>query len=440
MGAQSVGWAWAREAGLLIAWVAVATGTGVVTGVPLAALCIALAVFLFLYVVHGYRLHRWLASGGGDPPEGVAVWREIFTALYRIRQRNRKRTRYLKGIVAEFEASAEALPNGVVVVDANGCIVWFNQAAVMLLGLRPRQDRGQRILNLLRHPCFASYWAAEDHEQREVEIPSPMGDSGVLCLRVICYGDGQRLLVARDVSKQKRMEATRRDFVTNASHELRTALTDLHGYVHMMQEKAASGGSLVGPDAPIQQMETRIRSMTRLIDNSLKLASVEDAAVAQQQELIDAPTLIEALLTASAENNARTANIKAHVNSGLFFYGHADELESLFSNLIQNAVEYTPADGEIRVRWDLEADHVIFSVIDCGVGIEVSHIPYLTQPFYRLDKSRSKGAAGMGLGLSIVQHCLQNHGGNLEISSEPDVGSVFTCRFPRQRGHLRHAA
>lgn len=435
-----LGSAWRREIVVLGLWLLLSALTGLLLGDALIALLIGLSLYLALHLANAYRLHRWLRSDQRIPPEGVGIWQEIFLEFYRLKQRNSRRKRRLKNILSEFQASTAALPDGAVVLDRQGRIVWFNQAAAALLGLRSAQDVGQRIVNLIRHPRFADYLASHNGEDGEVEVPSAVSEDMTLSLRIIPYGDEQRLLIARDVSHQRQLEAMRRDFVANASHELRTPLTVLRGYLEMMEEEAVEGGALHRWREPIHEMSEQAARMGRIIENLLKLARVEAEGLQQKQEVVDVPAMIRRVIEDVQRTDEKRPRLETDIDESLCLYGRAGELESVFSNLIANAVQYTPAEGEISVRWRRDEEGVSFEVRDTGIGIEPRHIPRLTERFYRVDAGRHADTGGTGLGLAIVKHCLEHHEGELEIASEPNTGSAFTCRFPTQRAQSRHAA
>jgi len=430
---------WRREAMIIVGWFAVSVVVGLFVGKVLLCLLLGVSAYLVMQLVYAYQLHRWLTSDRIEPSDGIGVWQEIYTELYRLKQRNRKRKKRLKSIVHEFQASTAALPDGAVVLDSQGRIVWFNSAAAALLALRTPQDLGQRIANLIRHPHFASYLARQDRDG-ELEIPSPVNEADTMLLRLIPYGNNQRLLIARDISEQKRLEHTRRDFVANASHELRTPLTVLRGYLEMMEEEAADEGVLASWQAPIREMGEQSRRMNRIIESLLKLARVEAEGLQQRQERIDVPAVIEALVADVRRAAGVDHVISVDLEPGLSLFGRASELESVFSNLLSNAVRYTPAEGEIHVRWWSDETGACFSVQDNGPGIDAAHLPRLTERFYRVDPSRQATSGGTGLGLAIVKHCLEHHEGELLIDSEPGQGSTFTCRFPSQRLLSREAA
>ncbi|MES1944254.1 phosphate regulon histidine protein kinase PhoR [Salinisphaera sp. PC39] len=435
-----LGTAWRREIVALLLWLALWGLTGLLLGYALAALLIGMSLYLALHLASAYQLHRWLRSDQRMPPEGLGIWQEIFLEFYRLKQRNSKRKKRLKNILSEFQASTAALPDGAVVIDSQGRIVWFNQAAAALLGLRSAQDVGQRVVNLVRHPRFAEYLATHGAEGSEVEVPSSVSDDVILSLRIIPYGNEQRLLIARDISHQKQLEATRRDFVANASHELRTPLTVLRGYLEMMEEEIGETGALRRWKGPIGEMGQQAARMGRIIENLLKLARVEAEGLQQRQEVVDVPAMIRRLVADAQRTDQKDLHFATDIDESLCLFGRSGELESVFANLIGNAAQYTPAEGDIDVRWWRDDNGVYFEVSDSGIGIEAKHIPRLTERFYRVDAGRHASSGGTGLGLAIVKHCLEHHEAELDIASEPNTGSTFTCRFPAQRAQARQAA
>lgn len=434
-----IGRAWRREIRGLLIWQLLWLLVGVMAGYPLVLSFAALAAYLCMQLIQAYRLHRWLVGGARDAPAALGAWQEIFLEFARLKQRNHKRKKQLRNIVKEFQSSTAALPDGAVVLDSRGQIMWFNQAAAALLALRSPQDKGQRIVNLVRHPRFRAYVDGGGQGQHEIEIPSAVRDGAVVALRVIPYGSGQQLLIARDVSSVKQLEATRRDFVANASHELRTPLTVLRGYLEMMAEETGTSGSLAHWQSPVQEMEQQTARMNLIIESLLKLARVEAEGYQQPQELVDVPVVIERVVADAQQASGRAQPIETKLDAGLLLFGRRGELESIFGNLIANAVRYTAGDAHVGVRWWQDDEGVYFSVWDRGPGIAAHHIGRLTERFYRVDASRDSATGGTGLGLAIVKHCLEHHEAELVITSEPGAGSAFTCRFPGHRARIREA-
>lgn len=394
----------------------------------------AVTLFVIFQMRRAGLLRRWLESPKHhelDEPGGL--WGEIYEKLIDLQRRNRKRKKKLAAIVAEFRASTAALPDGAVVLGHNGEILWFNGAAQALLGLQGKMDVGLRIANLIRNPQFAEY--VEDAEYLgEVEVSSPVNASIRISLRIIPYGKGQRLMIVRDISEIRRLETARRDFVSNASHELRTPLTVLRGYLDMIEPESRNEGPLASWNKPIEEMRSQTGRMESLINDMLKLARLE-SEIDARQEVIDVAALIRKAVEEARSLSQGAHEISAQIDADLRLYGRESEAQSIFNNLIFNAVRYTPEGGSISVTWAASEDGALFSVVDTGIGIAEEDIPRLTERFYRVDVGRSRASGGTGLGLSIVKHALQRHEAHLDITSELGKGSRFVCSFPGFRIH-----
>lgn len=395
--------------------------------------------FLVVLAAHVALHYRYLASllawlrhpKRYELPEPGGLWGEVFDRLLDLQRRNRKKKKRLAGLLAEFQASTAALPDGAVVLSERGDIIRFNLAAQTLLGLRA-QDVGLRVATLTRHPRFTEYLLLADFEQ-EVEIPSPVNNSKTLSAKIIPYGQGQRLLILRDVSELRRLDAARRDFVSNASHELRTPLTVLKGYLEMMEAESQNGGSLTSWKAPLVEMRNQSVRMESLVTDMLKLARLE-SDVQIRPVWIAASALIRRAVNEAKALSAGQHSFEVDVDDRLQVLGSELDLLSVFANLVVNAVRYTPAQGVIRVRWVSAAGGgADYSVADTGIGIAQEDIPRLTERFYRVDVGRSRASGGTGLGLSIVKHAAERHDARLLIESEVGVGSTFTCVFPGHR-------
>jgi two-component system phosphate regulon sensor histidine kinase PhoR len=395
---------------------------------------IAACLYIVLHLRHLRALRLWVdAPKHVELPEPSGIWGEIFEKLIDLQKRNKKRKKRLAAIVSEFQASTAALPDGAVVLGERGEIAWFNKAAQATLGLRTPHDLGIRISNLIRHPDFADYLSAQSYEA-DVEVPSPVNRNVRLSLKVIPYGNNQRLMIVRDVSELRRLETARRDFVSNASHELRTPLTVLRGYLDMIEPDSRSTGPLAQWRMPIQEMRAQATRMELLINDMLKLAKLE-SDVDIKQDVLDVPQVLQRVVDDARAMSQGSHQVEQEIDGDLFLYGREVEAQSIFSNLVSNAVRYSPAGGTIRVRWWGDADGAHFSVQDQGLGIDEKDLPRLTERFYRVDVGRSRASGGTGLGLSIVKHALERHEGRLQIDSRLGVGSTFTCHFPPHRVH-----
>ncbi len=419
---------------------------------PLVGLCLGLLGFIWHHLWYAAALLRWLdAPKKYELPDGVGVWRDIYTGSYDRWKQGKKRKRQLRAIVSEFRASTAALPDAAVVLDADGCISWFNEAATSLLELEGSRDRGIRISHLIRHPEFAAYLASDDTDKTGIEIAGPAESGRILWIRVIAYGQGQKLLIARDVTKMKQLEQSRRDFVANASHELRTPLTVLRGYLDMMAQEAESDDVAVQAGdkrhddglapwhAPLQEMRRQASRMQKIIADLLKLANLEASSRHASDELVDIPALIGASLEEAMVLSDGQHELVAHVDETLNLRGNQAELHSIISNLLSNALRYTPPQGKIEIYWENRRNGALLRVCDTGIGIAPTDLPRLTERFYRADTARSRETGGTGLGLAIVKHALERHEGQLKIHSQLGQGSEFACQFPSARTLTRDA-
>jgi two-component system phosphate regulon sensor histidine kinase PhoR len=305
-----------------------------------------------------------------------------------------------------------------------------------LLDLQRTADLGLRIENLLREPEFTRYLQLQDYAN-PVIIRRASREDCSLSLQMVPYGDGQQLLLASDVSRQMRLEAVRRDFVANASHELRSPLTVISGYLETMSQDPALDRDLAGP---VAEMRRQAERMTAIIHDLLELSRLEQTGQPVGGEPIDVPALLAFLRKDVLARPVHPREVRVRIDSGAQLIGVESEIHSAFSNLVDNAAKYTPADGFIEMRWWVDEDGGHFCVTDTGIGIPSEHIPRLAERFYRVDQGRSRATGGSGLGLAIVKHVLQRHGAELEVRSAIGKGSTFSCHFPPQRVHAARAA
>jgi two-component system phosphate regulon sensor histidine kinase PhoR len=375
------------------------------------------------------RLRSWaFQSRNIDPPEADGAWGDVFNALHRKRRASLQRRRELARLIVRSRRGAQALPYGVAVLDAEYRLDWCNDAAREHLGLDPVRDRKQPIVNMVRAPAFVEYLRATDFAE-PVRIASP-GGRRMLSVQIVVYGDDDHLLLSQDVTDASRLEAMRRDFVANVSHELRTPLTVLAGFLETIQDLKLDAGRVrdyVGLMAP------QAERMKHLIDDLLTLSVLEHAPAPPTTERVRLGPLLERVRTETMALSGRRHRVTLDASGGHDLLGAEKEIASAFLNLASNAVRYTPAGGEIRLRWKSDSGGGEFSVQDTGIGIDAEHLPRLTERFYRVDRGRSRETGGTGLGLSIVKHALARHQAVLAIESTPGKGSCFTARFPATR-------
>ncbi len=427
--------AWIRTLTRLALVLAAALLLGILLGQVWPALTIAA---LGMVVWHYWKLRnvllRLTARKRLAPPQGVGVWNELDRLLYRSQDDTRSRKRRLVEMLRAYRAAAAALPDAVVVVERNQQRVeWFNEAATPLLGLQYPRDNGAPLGERLQPLPIPQWLASGRHAEPLLDVPSPVDPDIRLSLRLIPYSDALWLLVARDVSKLMRLEQMRRDFVANVSHELRTPLTVVHGYLDMLdpEEHPAWAPMLV-------EMQLQSQRMTQLVEDLLTLSRLE-AQEAVSDEVVSMTSMLSTLKREAEALSQRRHSITIEDGTGVDLVGSTRELHSAFSNLVANAVRYTPTGGSISVRFaGNNQDGATLSVSDTGYGIPATHLPRITERFYRVSTSRSRESGGTGLGLAIVKHVLQLHNARLSIDSEIGRGSTFACHFGPDRLHPRH--
>ena len=422
--------AWWFAAGRLLGTVLLGSLAGWLFGNVWLGLACALTLHLAWVLANLFRLEWWVRHRNyADPPDVGGVWGEIIAQIVRLHRRKRFHKQRFVQLMRQLQRSTAALPNGVVILNAQREIVWFNRMAARLLNLRRTGDLGMRIENLLREPEFVRYLAGQDYSNPVVISPAT-GEDCYLSLQVAPYGDGQLLLLVSDVSRQMRLEAVRRDFVANASHELRSPLTVISGYLETLSQDPALEEDLKGP---LAEMRRQAERMTAIIRDLLELSRLEETHEVVGGQPIDVAALISLLRKDVLARPVHPRDLQVSIDSPAQLVGDEPEIHSAFSNLVDNAAKYTAAEGRIEMRWWVDADGAHFSVSDTGFGIPPEHIPRLTERFYRVDPGRSRAKGGSGLGLAIVKHVLQRHGATLEVQSTLGAGSTFTCHFPVER-------
>lgn len=398
------------------------------------ALTLALAGLLAWHLWNLYRLDRWLRRGPPlSPPESYGLWHVVFERLYRLKRAEWHRKRRLAALLRQFRQATAALPDGAVVLNQSDQVLWFNSAAGKLLGLDQRVDVGQPIGNMVRHPDF-NYWLQKGNRAETLSLSSPAADKLHLQLRLVPYTSDERLLIARDVTHLHRLEQVRKDFVANASHELRTPLTVISGYLEALEDDA-----LPEWQDTVREMHNQSRRMRSIIEDLLTLSRLDTTDRPAEGTSVQMADLIEGVVADARALSEGRHIFEVSVEPGVDLRGEYQDLYSALANLAINAIRYTQDGGTIRVRWFVEGSQACFEVADDGPGIPSQHIPRLTERFYRVSPSRSRGTGGTGLGLSIVKHVLALHQAELVIDSEVGRGSSFKCRFPADRV-IRQAA
>ena len=422
-----LGWTEAAVAALLVAW-----------------------VHAILLIWKTYRLEQWLSQPDlSSPLPWKGVWSEIAQRIQRLLRQREKQSLVAEQRLQYFLQAIQASPNGVTLLDAQGRIEWCNATASSHLGLDVSRDLKQHIVHLVRDPVFSKYFAQGDH-QTEVVMEGRASSSmqaPKLSVQLHTYGEGQQLLLTRDITSVALADAMRRDFVANVSHEIRTPLTVLSGFVETLQSIPMERQE---QQQYLQLMAVQAERMQSLVADLLTLSQLEgssppglfekvDLSNLMVQVANDAVALSTVLSTQHGEESGPIHDLKFKPAPDWVLLGVRSELFSAISNLVNNAVRYTPAGGLITTEWSRTEDVAIFAVQDTGPGIAPEHLPRLSERFYRVDRSRSRETGGTGLGLAIAKHVIQRHGGELRIQSQVGKGSTFMLVFPAARIEVRSA-
>ena len=420
--------------------------------VPLAVAVVALLVWplagavaaLALLAVGMLAVAAWhliqldaLARWAGAPleqavPEGRGTWALAYAALYRRVRLRSARQRDLRLALDRFVSGAEALPEGVVLLDGANRIQWANPRAQTHLGIDLRRDAGAPIVNLVRQPAFVQYLAKGDLSE-PVVIDSQREPGMTLSIQIVPFGMEEKLLMSRDITRLEAVARLRRDFIANVSHELKTPLTVLTGFLETLADMRLEERQR---HRYLALMTEQSQNMQRLVDDLLTLSALEsEHSVLLETDFAIVPLLLQVSADAKALSGGRH-EIMLDIRDQANVLGSRDELASAFGNLVSNAVRYTPDGGRIALDWRVSANGGEFTVSDTGIGIATEQIPRLTERFYRVDRSRSRATGGTGLGLAIVKHVLIRHQAELAIDSAPAQGSRFTVRLPARRVKL----
>jgi len=359
---------------------------------------------------------------------GEGIWEQMLSRYRFEKERGAQRKKSYQLLLREVRKSTNAMPDGAVILDAHNEILNCNRAAKRLAGLKRKKDRGQRVDNILRAPELVKLLQSNDYDS-SVEVQSPVNDGIWLNCRVVRYGADQKLLLLRDVTERIRLNKMRRDFVANASHELRSPLTVINGYLDAIADDDSIPGTWKNP---VAQMRAQAARMRQILGELLELSRLESAGPSRSDEPVSVVELIRNSIEALAGHDD-VAKITTDLTSTANLRGNSAEIETVVVNLLSNAIRYTPADGEITVSWRSDADGSDLVVADTGEGIDPENIPRLTERFFRVDKGRSRDDGGVGLGLAIVKHVLARHDAELTVTSESGAGSEFRCHFPPDR-------
>jgi two-component system phosphate regulon sensor histidine kinase PhoR len=395
----------------------------------LAALLLAL---LSHHLFNLSALYRWLQNARPETaPVGTGAWEYVHSHLLRMLKRHEQSEVQLSEALSRFQLAGAALPDAVVILGEGDRIEWCNPKAEDYFGLDNERDRGQQITYILRQPQFVEHLSSgQVGESLVLPVSREQGEM-VLSVQLVPYGDRQKLILGRDITRWERLETTRRDFIANVSHELRTPLTVVGGFLETLTDMKKPDPEMT--QRSIMLMTQQTSRMTRLVEDLLTLSRLESTQNPLREEDVNVAELVKALHQDAMALSAGRHKLRVRLESNVWLKGNTEELRSAFGNLISNAVRYTPENGEVEIRWERREGNPVFAVRDTGIGIEPQHIDRLTERFYRVDRSRSRETGGTGLGLAIVKHVLNRHQARLEVQSSLGGGSTFSVIFPETR-------
>ena len=391
---------------------------------------LSLSCLLLLHTFWIYKLSKWLNNPSlSNLPHGTGIWQHIFTKHYQIFKENKKSKKNLVSTLDQFTQAAEALMDGVVALNENNEIIWSNRKSQVMLNLNPKKDTGQPINYIFRNTDLIKYLNKGDYEE-SIKIDLDTQSNKIIEIKVVFFGDEQKVLIAKDISQAIKIESDRKEFISNVSHELKTPLTVISGFIETL-------GSMFKNNEKnhkniLKMMGAQAYRMSKLIDDLLLLSNVESSIFQNRSEKLLINTMINKIKKDISVLDAKNHKIKYQINNDLKIYGSKKEIESAFTNLITNAIRYTDKNGSVTISWGLINGLPIFEVRDTGNGIEQKHINRITERFYRVDLDRSRDSGGTGLGLSIVKNIIKQHDGELKISSEVGKGSSFKLIFSKE--------
>lgn len=414
---------------------ALVAAVGLLLGLVLGEVALALAIAFGLYAAFQLwnllRLEHWLRRRRTmAPPDIAGPWGEIVAIVSRIYRRKQHHKTRNVALLREFRRLTSAMPEGAILLGPENQILWFNRHAAEWLQLRRKRDFGIRIENLIRHPDFVAYLRRDELGGGVIIQHSVESDLWLSLHLVSTPNAARRLLIVRNVSREVRIESVRKDFVANASHELRSPLTVISGYLDALADDQQLDSTW---NAPVQEMRRQAERMSLILKDLLELSKLEGKVQTVAGDPIDIAGLLalKRREVMSLERRPRVVEVK--IDSTEWLRGTESEIHSIVDNLVTNAVKYTPVEGSVQMRWWVDSKGAHIAIRDTGIGIAPDHIPRLTERFYRVDAGRARDMGGSGLGLAIVKHALQRHQATLEVQSVEGQGSTFTCHFPPER-------
>ena len=395
----------------------------------IVCLCL-MSCFLLVHIFWVYKLSKWLNNPTlSNLPHGTGIWQNIFSKHYQILKDSKKSKKNLVSTLDQFTQAAEALMDGVVVLNENNEIIWSNRRSQVMLNLNSKKDTGQPINYIFRNTDLINYLEKGNYEE-SIKINLEANSTKTIEIKIVMFGGAQKVLIAKDISQAIKIESERKEFISNVSHELKTPLTVISGFIETLEDMFSISGEK--QKNILKMMGDQAYNMSKLIDDLLLLSNVESSIFQNRSEKLLMNVIISKIKKNISILDSKRHRIKYQIDNNLSIYGSKKEIESAFLNLITNAIRYTDKDGFISISWGLINGLAIFEVRDTGCGIKPMHINKITERFYRVDADRSRNSGGTGLGLSIVKNIIKQHDGQLKITSEVGKGSSFKLIFNKE--------
>ncbi len=425
---------WGQTTALLVSIALGSLAFWLLVGLWAALLLFAVLLLcvLLYHIAKLVALQKWLSHPLRETlPDGLWLWEIVYSQLARMLRLQGQSEARLSAALDRFQQVGAAVPEGMVILDEFDRIEWCNPIAERHFGIEGQRDQGHHITNLVRHPEFVEYLKLQNYGEPLTLKSSRDTVEIVLSVHLIPYGDKQKLVSSRDITRWELIETMRKDFIANVSHELRTPITVIAGFLETLADLPKSDPDLTRRS--IHLMREQATRMHRLVEDLLTLSKLEHTEKPNFDKQIAVAELLRSLYQEAIALSKDKHRIELQLDTEDNVFGNEDEVRSAFANLISNGIRYTPKDGLIKLCWKRTVEGAAFSVQDTGIGIEQQYIPRLTERFYRVDRSRSRETGGTGLGLAIVKHALNRHQAKLEIVSTPGEGSVFSAIFPARR-------
>ncbi|MCK5829095.1 MAG: phosphate regulon sensor histidine kinase PhoR [Methylococcales bacterium] len=406
---------------------------GMMSGQWLISLTISLFGFILWLLYKLHQLNIWLENGAKSRklPDSDGLWAHINHKIQGLQKKSNLRKKRMAKLLKRSQDIISGLPYGTIVLNKYNEIDWANKASLDYLNIDHKKDRGQRIDNLLRFPELQPFLSSQNSTKIEITFPPSHGRR--LAIQLIHLQQKQKLLIAEDISERIQLQQMRKNFIANASHELKTPLTVIKGYLEILQEDENLPKHLQTAIASATDQSSR---MQRIIEDLLNLSRLENSDLNNNASaIIDLPLILKNICSEEATLTTEgTHTLETDIDSHLKLKGIETEIMSVCSNLIHNSIRHTRSGTHVKVEWKKHPwGEARLTVKDNGQGISTEHIPHLTERFYRVDKGRSRDKGGTGLGMAIVLHVVQRHGGRLDIQSTVGKGSIFTACFPAER-------